>query len=152
MGLLNRKPAPQEAKPQAAETKPAAQPADDTTKQLQRVMIAAKKIMYSDGTHPAFLKMLQGSPVQAAANAATQIMHIIVNETKGQINPKLVIPAGVAIVGDVVDFIEKTKGVDVKEDEIHQAVIMFIKNMVDAITPAQPASQPPAAQPAPGGM
>ena len=131
------------------------QPAPEQTKektfQVQKIVLAAQKVMYSDATGKEFLKELQGDDVvQMAAKAATSVMMILIAESKLKINPELVIHAGVIVIGDILDFIEKAKGITHTEDQVESAIELFVKQMMAAVSPDQPSQQPqqqPAAQP-----
>lgn len=140
-GLIN---APQQAAqpmPQQAPQQMPSQPSPDavaTTKQktfqVQKIVLAAQKVMYSEKTGSEFLKMLQGEDVvKIAANAATNIMLILIAESKLKINPELIIPAGVIVIGDILDFIEKAKGTPHTEVQVEDAIEAFIQQVMAAM-------------------
>lgn len=102
--------------------------------------------------------------VQMASDAATTVMLILISESKFKINPELIIPAGVLVIGDILDFIEKTKGLKHTDEEVEMTIETFIKQIMSAVggaqqappqqqgQPAQPQQPaPPSAQPT-GGM
>lgn len=136
---------PQQPTPQPA------QPSPEQTKQkvfqIQKIALAAQKVMYSETTGKEFLKELRGDDVvQMAAKAATNVMMLLIAESKLKINPELIIPAGVMVIGDILDFIEQAKGIKHTEDQVESAIELFVKQMLSAVSPDQ-ANQPPA-QPA----
>lgn len=117
---------------------------------VQKIVLAAQKVMYSEKTGAEFRKMLQGDDVvQTAAKAATSVMLILISESKLQIDPQLIIPAGVVVVGDVLDFIEQAQGIKHDENQVEESVELFIKQIMQAVSPEQP--QEPA-QPVQGAM
>lgn len=102
---------------------------------LARVLAAAQKLMYSQQTRPYFLRLLKvkGDSLDIASTAAVKVILTIVDETKGQLDPSIIAPAGVAIVGDILDFLEKTKGEKFSQDQTHQAVRLFVTKLQTAI-------------------
>ena len=120
--------------PQQQAVQPAAQPQgmpDAKRAMFGRALQAAQKLMYSEKTRPLFLKLLQGQndPVDSASSAAVKVISTIVDETKGRLDPSLIVPIGIAIVGDIMDFIEKTTDAELTTDQAHQAVAMFLEKM-----------------------
>lgn len=104
------------------------------TFQVQKIVLAAQKVMYGEKTGSEFLKMLQGDDVvKIAANAATNIMLILIGESKLQVNAELIIPAGVIVIGDVLDFIEKAKGTPHTEVQVEDAIEAFIQQIMAAM-------------------
>lgn len=145
-------PMPQQA-PQQMPGQPTPEAAAVTkqkTFQVQKIVLAAQKVMYSEKTGSEFLKMLQGDDVvKIAANAATNIMLILIGESKMQINAELIIPAGVIVIGDILDFIEKAKGTPHTEVQVEDAIEAFIRQMMASMgaqeqgAPEQGAMQQP---------
>lgn len=149
-GLISAQPqqAPVQQPQQPQQTPPQAQPSPEQTKQktfqIQKIALAAQKVMYGEKTGKEFLKTLQGDDVvQMASKAATNVMMILIAESNLRINPELVIPAGVIVVGDILDFIEKAKGITHTEAQVEDAIEAFVTQMMAAVgkTPQQ-AQQP----------
>lgn len=133
MGLLQQMPAANQQTPAGQPAAPN-NPAAGKQQKFARVLEAAQKLMYSEKTRPLFLKLLEGKDkLDVASTAAVKVILTIVDETKGQLDPVLVVPAGVAIVGDILDFIEKTEGVEISTEQTHQAVQMFLQKIQQAI-------------------
>lgn len=132
MGLIQ-----QAQKPQMQPGQPAAQPSQQNPKQqmLGKLIQAAEKLMYSPKTRPLFMKLLdrEGDRLDIAADAAVKVVLTIVDETKGQINPALIAPAGVAVTGDVLDFMQKTENLQVTEEMTHQAIKLFLQKLDAAV-------------------
>jgi hypothetical protein len=130
MGLLQRTAQQEQPVPQ----QPVQQP-NSKQQMLPRVLAAAQKLMYSEKTRPMFLKMLdvEGDNLDKASTAAVKGILTIVDETNGKIDPNVIAPAGVAIVGDILDFIEKTEGIQISADDTHKAVAMFLDKLQAAI-------------------
>ena len=142
MGLINAQQTPPQPDNQAGFSSPQQPPTQndaDTkakTLQVQRIVLAAQKVMYSKETGVEFLKALQGDDVvKMAANAATSVMLILISESKFKIDPSLVIPAGVLIIGDIMDFIEQGKGIKHTEEQVEDAILAFVKQIMASVTP-----------------
>jgi len=123
---------------QAQPTPPAQQPAQQPNakqQMLPKVLAAAQKLMYSEKTRPMFMRLLEGDgdKIDIASSAAVKVILTIVDETKGRIDGDVVPPAGVAIVGDVLDFMEKSEDIQFTADDTHKAVAMFLEKLQAAI-------------------
>ncbi|HLP99228.1 MAG TPA: hypothetical protein VK149_12375 [Sideroxyarcus sp.] len=109
---------------------------------LGKVIQAAEKLMYSPQTRPLFMKLLdrEGDRLEIAADAAVKVTLTIVDDVQGKVNPSfagiagaLVAPAGVAILGDVLDFMQKTENLQVTEEMTHKAIGIFLQKLDAAV-------------------
>lgn len=135
-------------------------------KQYKALIVAGKTIMYSPQTHDLMQQTLSGPDPMAKklAMGITGLMVLIWNESKGSVNPKLVIPVATALMAEAVDYIEKTGMAQITNQDVSQALTLMIPMIVKKIggagqngaTPAPngatPAPSTPMAQPAPGGQ
>ena len=107
---------------------------DEKMTQLKKAILAAQKIMYSPNTKKYFLQMLRGDdPVKMVSNAATQVVLLLINASKLQLDPRLVIPVGTVVIGDIFDFLEKARGVKATDEDLENAVEIFIKQIMSSI-------------------
>lgn len=157
-----------DAQPQQASSVPPAQPSMQTpaqgqpgaiaatkakTFQVQKIALAAQKVMYGEKTGKEFMKSLQGDDVVSmTANAATNVMLLLISESQLKINPELIIPAGVVVVGDIMDFIEKARGIQHTDDDVEAAIEMFVKQIMSAVGGDQQPQQVMQPQPTEGMM
>ena len=122
---------------------------------IDNVVKAAHAFMYSNETKQHFMDelrihMKEGDPVSAAANTAVGVIMLLVSQSKFQMNQKAVIPAGIMIAGEILDFIYGSMGKKASEKDAHATIEMFIKLLQDAISKimaggqAQPDAQPAA--------
>lgn len=152
-GLINAAPQqqsqqPAQQPPQQTSPQQPAQPSPEQIKQktfqIQKIALAAQKVMYGEKTGKEFLKTLQGDDVvQMASKAAANVMMILIAESNLRINPELVIPAGVIVVGDILDFIEKAKGITHTEAQVEDSIEAFINQMMTAVGKSPQQAQQP---------
>lgn len=117
---------------------------------LQRLVIAGKKILYSAKTREKILAGLQPTP-ESVGNTIAGVMGLILNQAgPDKAKPDLIVPAGVMLVGDLLKFLSETQDVEVTDELSKASIAAFAQVMVDQMGPAQQAQQPqqPAAQPA----
>lgn len=154
-GLINAQaqqaPQQQPAQPQAQQPQQEPSPQNlEATKrkmfQMKKIVLAAQKVLYGDKTRARFLKMMKGDDlVQIASNITTTIMLILISESRMKINPELIIPAGVIVIGDILDFVEKAKGAKHTEVQVEDSIEAFVKQIMSAVQKPQqsPGQQPP---------
>jgi len=127
-----------------------------------KMVIAAQQIMYGDKTSAMFMKQLQTAgktPEERAGNAAAGVMALLMQHTDGKIDPRTIVPAGVIIVADMMDFIGQTEGQKFGEEENNEAIKIFLEKLTQAAggqpdgTPETPQDeQQEAQQPMQGAM
>ena len=76
----------------------------------ERVVIAGMKVMYSKESHRMMLKELQkeGPIDQRLGKGIAGLMLLLVKESNGTIPPEVIIPAGVKLLMEAVDFMRDT--------------------------------------------
>lgn len=136
MGLIYAQQTPPPEMPDAA-GQPEQSPADKAIR-IQKISLAAQKLMYDESTRGDFMKMLHGDDVvQIAANAATNVMLILIKESGFEMNKESIIPAGVVVIGDILDFLEQSKGFKHTEAQVEDAIEAFVKQMMSAVSGTQ---------------
>lgn len=82
---------------------------------FQRVVLAGEKVMYSPQSHDMMIKQLKSSdnPAEAAGEGVAKLFAILLNQSKGTLNMRAAIPAMTVLLCDVLDFMEKSMGVQV---------------------------------------
>lgn len=137
---------------------------------MERIVIAAKKLAYSEEMKPQFEEQFgPGNPDpmgEKLASAAFVIIGSLFGESNGTLPPQLLVPAGVFLITDLADFIEQSGMAEVEDKELGQAMEMyigFLANSLDGVQaqPQQGKTQPgppamstpaPAASPQPAGL
>ena len=109
--------------------------------------------MYSEKTHPMFMKELEADDdlATAAGNAAAKVILYLFQFSEMRMNKQLVIPAGVLILADIIDFMCKAAGIEQDEGMQTEGIKAFMAQMMKSLQLDQPAEdQPvePAAEPA----
>lgn len=139
MGLIDAQPQQTQQPADAGFSSPEQQPAQPDKQKMfkiQKIVVAAQKLMYNPKTK--FIQSLEeGDPAQVAAKAAVSVMLILIQESQLKIDPSLIIPAGVIVVGDILDFLEQAGGVKHDENQVEQAVELFVKQIMAAVQPEQ---------------
>jgi hypothetical protein len=146
MGLINAQASQQSAAPAQA-AQPAGnmpQPQDHAAimKRVNNVVMAAQKIMYGDKTSKMFMKQLQASgktPEERAGMAAAGVIALLLQQVDGKMDPRTLVPAGVIIVADLMDFLGQTEGQKFGEDENNEAIKIFLEQLTQAAGGQQPA-------------
>ena len=77
----------------------------------ERVVIAGMKVMYSKESHRMMLKELQkeGPIDQRLGKGIAGLMLLLFKESNGTMPPAVIIPAGIKLVMEAVDFMRSTK-------------------------------------------
>ena len=151
-GMLAQQPpvqAPPQAQPQQAAVPMDAQ---KLQKHVNNVVKAAHIYMYGKQTNKHFKDMLMkeakgNSPHNAAAEAAIEVIFLMVQQSQFKMSQKAVIPAGIMIAGEILDLLgEVTKHKITEQDSSATitAFIMLIKKRIASImskAPQQPQQQ-----------
>lgn len=78
---------------------------------LQKVVLAGLKVMFSPQSHGLMQKQLQapGPMPQKLGQGVAGLVCLLFQQSKRTIPPQLLIPAGVILMGHVVDFLKKAQ-------------------------------------------
>lgn len=150
MGMLNQ----QQAAPQPPVQQAQGVPVDAQKLQahVNNIVKAAHLFMYSkstssDYTEELALNVKKFPPKIAAAKTAVMVIMLLVNQSQFKMMQKAVIPAGIMIAGEILDFIGESQNHQPTEQDAHDTIGLFIKEIqeqIDEITggaQAQPAQQ-----------
>jgi len=175
MGLLDaaQQPMPPEAAPAPAAQNPApqspmvdVQAAQGDMKQkmdsMKRMVLACQKVIYTPPSSEKFLKYINPDDLpQSVGEVAALAITAIIDQGKMEgAPPDMVMPAGVTLVGDLLDYAKESFGVEVDDALTQEAIKAFLTAMVRGVqgaqalgqtgqsAPPEAAPQPPAAPPA----
>jgi hypothetical protein len=119
--------------------------------QVQRIVIAGMKVMFSPQTRELLQQALQapGDIATKLGQAIAGLMALLVKESQGSIPQQLLIPAGMILLTHAADFLRKA-GMQVSDQDVAQAMQVFIETVLhahgvnpDAVANATSGGQPP---------
>lgn len=102
-------------------------------KPYNRVVLAGMKVMFSKDTHEMALQALQGDgPLsERIATGIAQLMGILVQQSNGTLPGEVIIPAGLNLLLQACDFIDR-KGIEpIDENVIAEAMASFIAKVFE---------------------
>ena len=149
MGLLDTAQPAQPAQP----TSEMVQTADVDAKMadMKRIVLAGKKALYSKETRDSLLQGLEPTPESVGKTVAGVMALVLSQVGPEKAKPDLLIPAGVILVGDLLDFAAQAADVEVTEELGKASIVAFAQAMLDGTSqPPQAAPQPQAAPTPPG--
>lgn len=91
--------------------------------QLDRIVLAGKKVMFSQQSHKLMLDQLQGPGTmgQKLGQGVAGLLALLWQESKNSLPPNLIIPAGMVLVAVAADFLRQA-GQDVSDQDIAQGI------------------------------
>ena len=142
-------PTAQQAQPQQGQPQLSKEQLQAHIKNIEK---AAHLFMYNKATTAHFQQSLKAElqhvpPKVAAAKIAAQMMMMFIGQSHYAMSQQAVIPAGVMIAGEVLDFVGKIMKVPIEEKDAHDVIALFAMAMKQMIAKSQGAV--PQAQPAP---
>ena len=129
--------------------------------QMQRIVIAGMKVMFSPQSHQLVLKSLGGpAPMaQKLGQAIAGLMGLLMKESQNSLPGNLLVPAGMVLLAHAADFLNKS-GQPISDQDIGAAMQTFVRAVMGAVgldpqkvvASAQARQQAPVApaQPTPG--
>ena len=101
--------------------------------QLDKIVLAGRKVMFSEQSHQMFLDQVDapGDMAQKLGKGVAGLMALLWQESRQSIPPKLLIPAGMVLVGVAAEFLNKG-GMEVTDKDIAGGM----EEMVDSIMTA----------------
>lgn len=119
---------------------------------LQKILLAAQKVMYDPKIFPTFRESLEapGPWPQKLALQASGLIKILDERSPGGIPRQLLVPAAVAILMEMVDFVQKAKMATLGQEDIKTACQVVIGSVLkeygvlDKMRGAQGAAPAPA--------
>lgn len=105
----------------------------DMQEAYDRVVVAGMKLMFSKETHRIMLKEMQkeGPLSQRLGRGVAGLMLIMVKESNSTMPPQIIIPAGVELLMQAVDFMKKTDMANPTNEEIGQAMQIMITTILE---------------------
>lgn len=145
--------APQPMPAQGEQSPENAALAKQKLERVQKIGLAAQKVLYGEKTRAHFAKMIKGQDAAVeASDIAVGIMLILIAESQMKIDPTVIIPAGVAVMGEILDYIAKVTDDPTDEGQVEDAIEMFVNKMMEAVGGGQPQQPMQPQQPAQGAM
>lgn len=98
----------------------------------ERVVIAGMKVMFGKETHRIMLKEMQrGGPVdQRLGQGIAGLMLLLFKESNNTMPPQVIIPAGIELLMQAVDFIRKTGMEKITNQDIGNAMQVMISTVM----------------------
>jgi hypothetical protein len=89
---------------------------DAKMKDMQRLVVAGKKVLYDETTREKTLAGLEPTP-ESIGQTVMGVMGVVMSQVGPEkAKPDLIIPAGVMLVGDLLDFAAEAADVEVTEE------------------------------------
>ena len=91
---------------------------------VQRIVLAGMKVMFSPETHQLMLRALHSDtdPAHAVGMGVTQLMTLLYRESRGTMPTPAMVPAGILLCCEALDFMERSNMVQVTTDLIDNTV------------------------------
>jgi hypothetical protein len=101
--------------------------------QLQRIVLAGQKIMFSKQSHKLLLDQLNGPGTMSMkiGQGVAGLMGLLLKESNNSLPPNLIIPAGMILVAHAAEFLRKA-GAEVTDQDIGQAVKIMVTAILHA--------------------
>ena len=123
---------------------------DGRLSSVQKIVLAAKKVLYSEEMQGRMLKHLDPeTPEKSAAEAALVVMGLLAHKSGGKMNPQSFVPAGLIVVADILDYMAKAFEVEITEEMTEAAIIQFTQGVLGLSenAPGEEPAPPQATQP-----
>lgn len=112
---------------QAMQTGDQDQRVEKIMQEVGQLVMAAQKVLYSEKTSKFIwqhIKTASKDPAKQAAAGALLALGVVGGEVKN-LNPETVVPAGVVLTADVLDFMSKVSGNEYDEAVHKRAITAF---------------------------
>jgi hypothetical protein len=125
------RPGGQELTPEAIKSK--MQVPEELQEAYDRVVVAGMKVMFSKETHRIMLKELQkeGPLSQRLGQGIAGLMLVLFKESNESLPPQIIIPAGVELLMQAVDFLRKTDLAKPTNEEIGEGLQIMIATIME---------------------
>jgi hypothetical protein len=99
----------------------------------ERVVVAGMKVMFSKESHRAMLKELErpGPMDQRLGKGVAGLMLLLFKESNGTMPPAVIVPAGVKLLMEAVDFMRETGLGDPTNNEIGSGMQIMISIILE---------------------
>jgi hypothetical protein len=100
-----------------------------------RVVKAGMKVMFSEQTHSLFIKQLEaeGDIGENIGQGMAGMMLLLFQKSNQKMPPEIIIPAGMYLMMEGVDFLEKITGEEITPDILATASQVFIEMTLDKL-------------------
>lgn len=101
--------------------------------QLDKIVLAGKKVMFSEQSHKMFLEQLDGSGTvaQKLGQGVAGLMGLLWQESRQSLPPQLLIPAGMVLVAVAADFLRQG-GMDVTDEDVAGGIEALVTALLQA--------------------
>ena len=102
--------------------------------QLDRIVLAGRKVMFAKQSHKMFLEQLDGPGTipQKLGQGVAGLMALLVKESKNSLPPTLLIHAGMVLLTHAADFLRKA-GQEVTDVDIGNAIKVMVNAVLHAV-------------------
>jgi hypothetical protein len=101
--------------------------------QMQRIVVAGQKVMFSKQSHHLLLEQLKGpgTIAQKLGQGVGGLLGYLMQESRGSLPQELLIPAGMVLIAIAADFLQKS-GENVSEQDIGEAMNVLVRELLNA--------------------
>lgn len=128
-------------------------PGAENAEALERVVLAGTKVMYDPKVFPTFAEALKGGgPLpQVMATQAVGLLKILMDKSRGAIPKNVLIPAAVALMVEMGDFIVKAGLGKPTQGDMQNAIKLVVGMVAKVFGGAPGGAHGPRPMPAPQG-
>lgn len=106
---------------------------DKQAAQLDRIVLAGRRVMFDSRSHKMFLEQLDGpgTIAQKLGQGVAGLMGLLWQESKQSLPPELLIPSGMCLVAVAAEFLKKG-GMDVSDQDIAGGIEALVTALLQA--------------------
>jgi hypothetical protein len=108
--------------------------------EYDRLVLAGKKIMYSEQLKPQMLALLKGPGTdgEKIGKGVVGVVGLLYTHLNGTMPPQMIIPVATELVADVADFLSKA-GMQISDDDVAEGMATMIEEILGraGISPEQ---------------
>lgn len=99
--------------------------------QLDRIVLAGLKVMFSKQSHPMMMEVMQGpDPVPyKLSQGVCGLLGLLMRESKNSLPPNLLVPAGMILMAHAAEFLRKA-GTKVSDQDIGNGIEMMTDTLM----------------------
>jgi hypothetical protein len=101
--------------------------------QLDRIVLAGKKVMFSEQSHELVMQQLQGPGElrDKIGQGVAGLLGLLMQESNNSLPPELLIPAGLILVAEAVRFLREA-GQDVSDEDVGGSMAVLVSSLMRA--------------------
>lgn len=101
--------------------------------QLDKIVLAGRKVMFSEQSHKLFLEQLDGpgTIAQKLGQGVAGLMALLWQESRQSLPPQLLIPGGMVLVAVAADFLRKG-GMEVSDQDVAGGIEAMVTALLEA--------------------